>query len=126
MEDFLPDNVDLEQKLKELHLENKRFEEARVSRRKLLATTLATATVGSLIVSDATARENPKKLENVSNVPGIFHVTVGVEDQWEPSQEELDAVVKLFVEALDEASAGNQGVVATRPGISVEFFPTST
>lgn len=44
----------------------------------------------------------------------ILHVTVGIPGVWEPTSEELDAVAKLFQDALTDPVGA---VIATRTGV---------
>lgn len=44
----------------------------------------------------------------------ILHLTIGIEDKWEPTQEEMEDVAGLFIQA-DEDPVG--AVVATRTGV---------
>lgn len=50
----------------------------------------------------------------------ILHVTVGIPGQWEPTDEELEAVTAIFKDALDDPKGA---VVATRTGIESHVLP---
>ena len=51
---------------------------------------------------------------------GIFLVQVGT-SEWEPTQDEIDDVTKVFTTALSDPN--NANVLAFRQGVSATFIP---
>ncbi len=49
----------------------------------------------------------------------ILHVQAGIPDVWEPTDEEMDFICKLFLTAMEDDSGG---VVVTREGITVDVI----
>jgi hypothetical protein len=51
-----------------------------------------------------------------ADVPAILHITVGIDNVWEPTDEEIQELKHLFQEALESDS--DLPIVATRNGVS--------
>jgi hypothetical protein len=63
-----------------------------------------------------------RRLTEADEARSILHVTVGIPGQWEPTDEELEAVTAIFKDALDDPKGA---VVATRTGIESHVLPMS-
>lgn len=57
-----------------------------------------------------------RHLRNVA-VKGILHVTVGIDGIWEPTDDELNDIAKLFTAAKEDPAGA---VVVTRTGIKLQ------
>ena len=50
---------------------------------------------------------------------GILHITAGISNEWEPSDDEIRELTQLFV----TASNSQDSIICTRHGIKAEFIP---
>lgn len=66
-------------------------------------------------VTDSKGKVGVTKTLQVDPSSEILHVVVGIDDIWEPSDQELEDVCQLFVTALEDPKGG---VVATRTGVT--------
>ncbi len=55
----------------------------------------------------------------LTNVRSLLHVTVGIENEWVPTQEELEEVLRMF----STTDPSGDVVIATRTGIKAQVLP---